>query len=116
MRKRLFLFCTTSLLLAPAVQPARTGPRSTVIILGSGTPNADPDRFGPAVAVVVDDRAYLVDAGVGVVRRAAGAERNGTPALAAKKLTRAFITHLHSDHTLGLADLMLSPWVLDRDS
>ncbi|HEV2607533.1 MAG TPA: MBL fold metallo-hydrolase [Xanthomonadaceae bacterium] len=29
-------------------------------------------------------------------------------------LDRVFITHLHSDHTLGLPDLMLSPWVLDR--
>jgi ribonuclease BN (tRNA processing enzyme) len=102
--------------LLAATQPAPAGLRTKVIVLGSGTPNADPDRFGPAVAVVVDDRAYLVDAGVGVVRRAAAAERNGVAALAAKKLTRAFITHLHSDHTLGLADLMLSPWVLDRDA
>jgi len=88
--------------------------RTQVIILGSGTPNADPDRFGPAVAVTVDDRAYLIDAGVGVVRRAAGAERKGIAALAPSRLSRAFITHLHSDHTLGLADLMLSPWVLER--
>jgi ribonuclease BN (tRNA processing enzyme) len=86
-----------------------------VVVLGSGTPNADPDRFGPAVAVVVDDSAYLVDAGVGVVRRAAAAARAGIGALEPKKLTRAFITHLHSDHTLGLPDLMLTPWILDRD-
>src|SRR5436309_3207858 len=91
--------------LVPTPQPARADLRTKVVVLGSGTPNADPDRFGPTVAVVVDDRAYLVDAGVGVVRRAAAAERNGVAALAAKKLTRAFVTHLHSDHTLGLADL-----------
>ena len=29
-------------------------------------------------------------------------------------LTRAFATHLHSDHTLGLADLILTPWILER--
>src|SRR5437867_1003333 len=85
-------------------------------MLGTGTPNADPDRFGPAVAVVVDDMSYLVDFGVGVVRRAAAAERAGISALGAAQLKRAFATHLHSDHTLGLADLILSPWVLDRDA
>jgi len=89
-------------------------PRSRVVMLGTGTPNADPDRYGPAVAVVVDDTSYLIDAGVGVVRRAAAAQRAGIAALDATRLTRAFITHLHSDHTLGLADLILTPWVLER--
>jgi ribonuclease BN (tRNA processing enzyme) len=98
-----------------AAQP-HAQPRTRVVMLGTGTPNADPDRFGPAVAVVVDDASYLVDAGVGVVRRAAAAERAGIGALAAPSLKRAFITHLHSDHTLGLADLILTPWVLERDA
>jgi ribonuclease BN (tRNA processing enzyme) len=87
-----------------------------VVLLGTGTPNADPERFGPSVAIVVGDASYLVDFGVGVVRRAAAAERAGISALAAPKLTRAFATHLHSDHTLGLADLILSPWVLERET
>ncbi len=85
-----------------------------VVILGTGTPAADPERFGPAVAIVVNDRAYLVDCGPGVVRRAAAAEKNGIAALNAKKLTTVFITHLHSDHTLGYPDLIFSPWVLGR--
>ena len=88
--------------------------RTKVVLLGSGTPNADPERWGPAVAVVVDGEAYLVDAGVGVVRRAAAAAAKGIMALRASALRRVFITHLHSDHTLGLPDLMLSPWVLER--
>jgi ribonuclease BN (tRNA processing enzyme) len=83
-------------------------------MLGTGTPNADPDRDGPSVAVIVDETSYLVDFGVGVVRRAAAAERLGIKALAAPNLTRAFATHLHSDHTLGLADLILTPWILER--
>jgi ribonuclease BN (tRNA processing enzyme) len=89
-------------------------PRTRVVMLGTGTPNADPDRDGPAVAVVVDDTSYLVDFGIGVVRRAAAAERSGIKALAPANLTRAFATHLHSDHTLGLADLILTPWILER--
>ena len=90
--------------------------RSRVVMLGTGTPNADPERFGPAVAIVVDDAAYLVDFGVGVVRRAAASERSGVTALTATNLKLAFATHLHSDHTLGLADLILSPWILERDT
>jgi ribonuclease BN (tRNA processing enzyme) len=99
-----------------AVALPRAQSSTLVVLLGTGTPNADPDRFGPSVAIVVRDASYLVDFGVGVVRRAAAAERAGIPALAAPKLTRAFATHLHSDHTLGLADLILSPWVLDRET
>ena len=91
-------------------QPGRT----KVVVLGTGTPNADPERSGPSVAIVVDGEAYLVDAGPGVVRRAAAAQRNGISALAAERLRRVFITHLHSDHTLGLPDLVFTPWVLER--
>jgi ribonuclease BN (tRNA processing enzyme) len=90
-------------------------PRTRVVILGTGTPNADPDRSGPAVAVVVDDQAYLVDAGAGVVRRAAQAVRDKLiEPLAPARLNKVFLTHLHSDHTVGLPDLLLMPWVLDR--
>jgi ribonuclease BN (tRNA processing enzyme) len=85
-----------------------------VVMLGTGTPNADPDRSGPSVAIVVNGKAYLVDCGPGVIRRAAAAQRNGVAALAPEKLAIVFITHLHSDHTLGLPDLMLTPWVLER--
>jgi ribonuclease BN (tRNA processing enzyme) len=63
---------------------------------------------------VVNEQAYLVDCGPGVVRRAAAARRTGIDALAARKLTHVFITHLHSDHTLGYPDLILTPWVLGR--
>jgi ribonuclease BN (tRNA processing enzyme) len=86
-----------------------------VVMLGTGTPNADPERSGPSVAVIAGGRAYLVDCGPGVVRRAAAAAaRHHLPALSAERLGIVFITHLHSDHTLGLPDLMLTPWVLER--
>src|SRR6058998_3921893 len=87
-----------------ALSPARGNPRpepgaTRVVLLGTGTPNADPDRSGPCVAIVVKGRAYLVDCGPGVVRRAAAAMRRGISALAPEKLDIVFITHLHSDHT-----------------
>lgn len=90
-------------------------PRTRVVVLGTGNPNADPERSGPAVAVLIDDRSYIVDAGAGVVRRAAWAAReHGIAALQPERLERVFLTHLHSDHTLGLPDILLTPFVLDR--
>ncbi len=85
-------------------------------MLGTGTPNADPDHSGPAVAVVVNETPYVIDCGPGVVRRAAAAARNGVKGLAVAKLRRLFITHLHSDHTAGLPDFIFTPAVLERDA
>jgi len=86
-----------------------------VVMLGTGNPNANPDHSGPATAVIVGETAYLVDAGPGVVRRAAAAnQQHDLPGLAPSRLRTVFLTHLHSDHTLGLPDVMLGNWVLDR--
>ena len=79
-----------------------------VILLGTGNPNPEPDRMGPAVAVVSGEHVYIVDAGTGVVRRAVQA------GIKMEQLTRAFITHLHSDHTIGLPDLIFTPAVTGR--
>jgi len=89
--------------------------KTQVVMLGTGTPNADPERSGPSVAVVVNDTPYLIDFGPGVVRRAAAAYKKGVEGLDVKKLNTAFVTHLHSDHTSGFSDLILSPWVLERE-
>jgi ribonuclease BN (tRNA processing enzyme) len=86
-----------------------------VVMLGTGTPIPDPARSGPSLAVVVNGTAYLVDAGPGVVRRArAAAEKDNIPALQPVRLHYLFLTHLHSDHTAGLPDLMLTPSVVGR--
>ena len=89
--------------------------KSQIVLLGTGTPNADPERSGPCVAVIVDHQPYLVDSGPGVVRQAAAAHRAGIKGLEVSKLNRVFVTHLHSDHTVGLPDLIFTPWVLDRE-
>lgn len=97
---------------APPSPPAPL-PRTQIVILGTGTPVADPGRQGPSVAIVVDGVSYLVDAGAGVVRRAAA---TGIEALQARNMKLVFITHLHSDHTLGYPDLILSGAVLHRQA
>ena len=89
--------------------------KTKLVLLGTGTPNACPWASGPASAVVVDGHAYLVDFGPGVVRRAAEAYRRGEDALRPDLLDTAFCTHLHTDHTAGFADLIFTPWVLERE-
>ncbi|HMJ24280.1 MAG TPA: MBL fold metallo-hydrolase [Pyrinomonadaceae bacterium] len=88
--------------------PIVAATRTEVILLGTGTPYPDPSASGPATAVVVDGRVLLFDSGPGVMRRlkAAGLPISGPEAL--------FITHLHSDHTLGYPDLILTSWVMRR--
>jgi len=84
--------------------------QTQIILLGTGTPYPDPNASGPATAVVVGKRVFLFDAGAGVMRRmnAAGLPVSGPEA--------TFITHLHSDHTLGYPDLILTSWVMRRTS
>src|SRR5258708_34026425 len=68
--------------------------RTQVVLLGTGTPGADPERSGPATAIVVDDRAYLVDFGPGVVRPAPAAPARGVPACMAPNPKVVFVTTL----------------------
>lgn len=88
--------------------------RTRVVVLGSGTPIPNPERMGPAIAVVVDSVPYLFDAGTGVVRRAMGARNKGIAALDAPRLGILFLTHLHSDHTMGVNDVLFTPWIQGR--
>lgn len=85
-----------------------------VVLLGTGTPAIDPDRSGPSTAVVVNDTAYVVDFGPGVVRRARGAVLRGVKQLEPTSLRVVFATHLHSDHTVGYPDLIFTPWTQGR--
>ncbi|MBW2367442.1 MAG: MBL fold metallo-hydrolase [Deltaproteobacteria bacterium] len=87
-------------------------------MLGTGTPNPSPFQSGCSVAIVVNDTPYIVDFGPGLIRRAAAmSPRYGgkIKGLYVRKIKRAFLTHLHSDHTTGYPDLILTPWVMGRD-
>lgn len=85
-----------------------------IVLLGTGTPRADPQRIGACVAIIVDDQPYLIDFGPGLMLRIAQAQRAGITALAASQLTRAFLTHLHADHCVGYPDLIFSAWLHGR--
>jgi ribonuclease BN (tRNA processing enzyme) len=104
----------------PATQqnhaPSGANGSTRVVMLGTGTPRPDPDRSGPATAVVVNDTPYLIDFGPGVIRRVTAAYEKGVTALGygGVNIKTAFLTHLHSDHTVGYPDLIFSPWVMGR--
>lgn len=106
------LFVATSFW--PALAQEKSASQTQVVLLGTGTPLPDPERAGPCTAIVVNGTPYLVDLGTGVVRRAAAARNKGVKALEPINLKIGFITHLHSDHTLGVADVLLTPWVMGR--
>ena len=88
--------------------------RTQIVLLGTGTPAPDPEHSGPSTAIVVNGTPYLVDFGTGLVRQAAAARKKGVAGLEPANLRIGFLTHLHSDHTLGFPDLILTPWVVGR--
>lgn len=75
-----------------------------LIVLGSGTPNADCGRAGSAVAVVADSSWLLVDCGRGATQRALDAGLDPTA------LHAVCVTHHHSDHISDLATLAITRW------
>ena len=89
-----------------------------VILLGTGAPDPDPNHSGCSVAIVVNDTPYIIDFGPGLIRQAAALSpkyKGSIKGLEVKGIKRAFLTHLHSDHTTGYPDLILTPWVMGRD-
>lgn len=99
----------------PVAAQAMASP-TRVVLLGTGTPFADPEKSGPSLAIVVNNTSYVIDCGPGVVRRASAAAAKGIPALKAAALRKLFITHLHTDHTAGYSDFIFTPAVLDRNA
>jgi ribonuclease Z len=80
-----------------------------VTLLGTGTPFPNVERFGSAILVEVAGKALLFDCGRGVVIRLTQA------GVSPKEIDGLFLTHLHSDHVVGIPDLWLSGWFLSRD-
>jgi ribonuclease Z len=80
-----------------------------VTLLGTGTPFPNAERFGSAILVEVAGKKLLFDCGRGVVIRLTRA------GVSPKEIDSLFLTHLHSDHVVGIPDLWLSRWFLGRD-
>lgn len=89
--------------------------KTKIILLGTGTPNAEIDKFGPGTAILINDQPYIVDCGAGIIRRIQAAYNSGHEGMQIKNINKLFLTHLHSDHTVGFPDIIFSPWVLERE-
>src|SRR5512134_3580129 len=109
------LLCFSPLAAFPQSAGKPPAVNTQIVLLGTGTPSPDPDRSGPATAIVVNGTPYLIDFGPGVVRRVAAASQKGVTGLSVVDLRVAFLTHLHSDHTAGYPDLILTPWAVGRN-
>ena len=79
-----------------------------VTLLGTGTPFPNAERFGSAILVEGAGTKLLFDCGRGVVLRLTQA------GVSPKEIDALFLTHLHSDHVVGIPDLWLSGWLLGR--
>ena len=80
-----------------------------VTLLGTGCPQCDPDRLGPASLVRHGKRHLLIDVGSGATQRLVSAGSSG------KALDALLLTHLHSDHIVDLFQLVISSWHQGRD-
>lgn len=77
-----------------------------VTLLGTGTPRPSLERFGPSILVEAGGLTFVFDAGRGATQRLAQLK---VPFAA---ITGVFLTHLHSDHVVGLPDLWLTGWLV----
>jgi ribonuclease Z len=105
-RALLFTIVTLSALLATpvAAQPAAAD-EFRVTLLGTGSPTPSIRRFGPAVLVQVGGQTLLIDCGRGATQRLL---QSG---LRLGAVDVVFVTHLHSDHVVGIPDLWLTGWL-----
>ena len=79
-----------------------------ITLLGTGTPNLENERWGPSTLIQAGKHTLLIDCGRGTTLRIKQAGINPN------QVTNVFLTHLHSDHTVGLPDLWLTGWQLGR--
>ncbi len=98
-------------LTAPVVRAQAPAPRPLQItLLGTGNPRPSLERFGPSILVEAGGQRLLIDAGRGAAQRLV--QIGQRDALAG--IDAVLLTHLHSDHTVGLPDVWLTPWIFGR--
>ncbi|KRB81349.1 hypothetical protein ASE00_15290 [Sphingomonas sp. Root710] len=91
--------------LTPAIAAEPSAARTEVVLLGTaGGPLVNIHRAQPSSMLIVNGTAYLIDAGDGVTRQLALAGRSSADVKA------VFLTHLHADHSAGVASLIGFRW------
>ena len=98
------------LALAAAFAVASHAQSLKVTLLGTGSPRPTISRFGPSILVEAGNQKLLFDCGRGSTQRLYQIK------IPFAEVTALFLTHLHSDHTVGIPDLWLTGWVMGRNT
>jgi ribonuclease Z len=104
-----FALLLTRAIVAPAVRaqgPAAIADPIRVTLLGTGTPRPLMERFGPSILVEAGREKLIFDVGRGAMQRLFQL------GVSYADITGVLLTHLHSDHTVGLPDLWLTGWIV----
>ena len=80
-----------------------------ITLLGTGNPQPNLRRAGPSNHLAIGKQSVLLDCGSGTVHQLVKAGRD------AKDLDYLFITHMHSDHTVDIAHVLITGWIHYRD-
>jgi len=95
--------------------PKPASQKTRVVMLGTGTPVPDPARAGPSVAVIYGGQSYVFDLGAGTVRNAViASQKLGIEELFPTRIKHLFFTHIHSDHTADLSELVQTLWFREQ--
>jgi ribonuclease BN (tRNA processing enzyme) len=104
-KRRLILALVCMCMSVTGAPAAHAESGTQIILLGTGGgPVPRKLRSQPASLLVVNGRPYLIDCGDGVVRQLALA------GFAPPQVEAVFLTHLHLDHTQGVASLLAFDW------
>ena len=90
---------------APSAMSNDAEPAIRVTLLGTGRPDPAIDRFGPSTLIEAGGLTLVIDCGRGATQRL---WQLGIPL---GRVDAVLLTHLHSDHTVGLPDLWLTGWL-----
>lgn len=110
MNRRLEFALVALTIAAASTAQAQAIPTLQITLLGTGNPRPNLERFGPSILVEAGPQRILIDAGRGAAQRLF--EIGARDLLA--NVDALFLTHLHSDHTVGLPDVWLTSWVFGR--
>jgi ribonuclease Z len=103
-------FALVAVILLTALSVAQNAPKRSlkVTLLGTGNPRPVMQRFGSSILVEAGDQKLLFDCGRGCTQRLYQAK------VPFSEVTALFVTHLHSDHIVGIPDLWLTGWIMGR--
>jgi ribonuclease Z len=81
-----------------------------VTLLGTGSPRPSLQRFGPSILVEAGTEKLLFDCGRGATQRLYQLN------IPFADVSALFLTHLHSDHIVGIPDFYLTGWIMGRNA